>query len=211
MKHRTRLIISGLLTIATALVIIHLFSALPAQAASIEDITVTCQSIRVHGRTDVSAPYVKVQVVLASNLMQVLAVQTVSTQSRAGAKFDALLSIREAHLAVGTRVVVTAREWDGFNYLLPGGMIIGADCGDSDATPVMVMPTLEATSPYRTLTAISPTPTDIPPTSIPSLVATLPPSTPTSHHYQGYPHAITGADCSKPNAVTPTPSAKSNQ
>lgn len=167
MEHRTRMVIASLVIIVMALVALQLFSALPAKAATISEMTVTCQYVHVRGKTEVNTPYVRVQVVLASDLTQVLAEQTVSTRPRAGAKYDARLSIGGAHLAIGTHVIITASEWDGTRRLMPS-VILGADCGDKSATPIILIPSEEATSPYHTLTAISPTPTDIPPTFTPT-------------------------------------------
>ncbi len=102
------------------------------QAASITDITVTCQYVTVSGKTEVNTSYVRVQVVLGSDLTQVLSQQVVKTRPRAGASYRAKLKISQAHLAEGTHVVIAVGEWDGTKYLRPA-TLTGADCGTTNA------------------------------------------------------------------------------
>ena len=45
----------------------------PALAATIDKINVSCRFVSVQGKTEVNAPYVRVQVVLASDLTKVIA------------------------------------------------------------------------------------------------------------------------------------------
>lgn len=155
------------LTIVLIVVAMQIVSVSPALAATITNLKVTCQQVTVAGKTEVNTSYVKVSVVLASNLGTVLAQQVVLTKPRAGANYFASLNIRRAHLAEGTRVVIAVGEWDGTRYLRPA-TIIGADCSrDSGAEPPTPAP-----SPTMVST--------LPPTPIPSpTFISTPPPTPT--------------------------------
>jgi len=163
----------------------QILSVSPTRAATIADLIVTCQRVTISGRTEVNTSYVKVTVVLASNLGTVLAQQVVSTRPRTGAIYRANLDIRRAHLAEGTRVIIAVGEWDGTKFLLPA-TIIGADCNRYGGTPLptpmpsptlVVSPTFVGTLPPTPI----PSPTfvgTLPPTPIPSptFVSTLPPT-----------------------------------
>lgn len=147
---------------------IQILGASPTLAATINDLTVTCQYVNVRGRTEVNTSFVRVQVVLGSDLTHVLAQQVVRTRPRAGAAYSASLSIRKAHLAEGTHIVIAVGEWDGTKYLRPAN-IIGVDCDRTTGVPTPVMtptPTFVASptfGPTFTLPPMSPTP---PPTPV---------------------------------------------
>lgn len=129
--------IVGLLTAAFILLGAQLLGGSAVQAASISDITVTCQTVTVSGKTEVNTSYVRVQVVLGSDLTQVLSQQVVKTRPRAGASYQAKLKISQAHLAEGTHVVIAVSEWDGTKYLRPATMT-GADCTkERNGTPTI--------------------------------------------------------------------------
>ncbi|MBZ0288644.1 MAG: hypothetical protein K8I30_13585, partial [Anaerolineae bacterium] len=49
----------------------------PALAATIDKISVTCKWVALRGKTEVAAPYVRVQAVLGSDLTKVLATRVV--------------------------------------------------------------------------------------------------------------------------------------
>jgi len=143
----------------------------PAMAATINDISVTCRFVSVSGKTEVNAPYVRVQVVLGSNLTTVLAQQVVSTRPRAGASYTANLDIRKAHLVEGTHLVISVGEWDGTKYLRPA-TITGSDCNRNGGTNTQPTP---APSP----TMVETLPPTYTPGPSPTFVGTLPPATPT--------------------------------
>ena len=137
------------LTMILIVVAMQIWSVSPALAATITDLKVTCQQVTVVGKTEVNTSYVKVSVVLASNLGTVLAQQVVPTRPRAGANYFASLNIRRARLVEGTRVVIAVGEWDGTKFLRPATMI-GADCsrdgGNTQPTPAP-SPTMVSTLP----------------------------------------------------------------
>lgn len=124
--------IAGLFMVSFILLGVLLINGSAVQAASISDISVTCQYVTVSGKTEVNTSYVRVQVVLGSDLTQVLSQQVVKTRPRAGASYQAKLKISQAHLAEGTHVVIAVGEWDGTKYLRPATMT-GADCGKPNA------------------------------------------------------------------------------
>lgn len=117
-----------------ALVVLVIVSLSPALATTISDSEIGCRFVSVSGRTEVNTSYVRVQVVLGSDLTQVLATQVVRTRPRAGASYHARLDIRRAHLAEGTHVVIAVGEWDGEKYLRPA-TLSGADCGPANSLP----------------------------------------------------------------------------
>ena len=151
----------------------------PALAATIDKINVSCRFVSVQGKTEVNAPFVRVQVVLASDLTRVIAQQVVSTRPRAGAAYTANLDIRRAHLAEGTLLVISVGEWDGRRYLRPA-TITSAACGQAGTpqpTPTQVGP---ATLPPTFTPTFVASPTFImPPTPTPITSPTLPPVSPT--------------------------------
>ena len=137
-------------------------------AATIRDIKVTCQYVTVSGKTELNTSYVRVQVVLASNLTTIIAQQVVSTHGhlRSGANYQAKLDIRKAHLAEGTQLVISVGEWDGTKYLQPA-LIVGETCGIAPTRtpfPGTLTPTF----------GFSPTPTLLSLTATPLPTATLP-------------------------------------
>ena len=173
------------LTMIFIVVAMQILSVSPALAATITDLRVTCQQVTVKGKTEVNSSYVKVSVVLASNLGTVLAQQVVPTKPRAGSNYFAALNIRRAHLAEGTRVVIAVGEWEGTRYLRPA-TIIGADCsrdgGSTQPTPVP-SPTIAVSqtfvpTPSPTFVASPTFVSTMPPTPIPSrtVIPTLPPT-----------------------------------
>src|SRR5262245_38805804 len=70
----------------------------PALAATIDKISVTCQWVAVRGKTEVRAPFVRVQAVLGSDLTHVLATKVVPVTYKVGADYYALLNISWAGL-----------------------------------------------------------------------------------------------------------------
>lgn len=150
----------------------------PALAATIDKINVSCRFVSVQGKTEVNAPFVRVQVVLASDLTKVIAQQVVPTRPRAGAAYSANLDIRRAHLAEGTLLVISVGEWDGTHYLRPA-TITSAECGHASTPPPT--PTLvgSATLPPTITPTFVASPTFIMPTPTPIVSPTLPPASPT--------------------------------
>ena len=129
-----------LVGIVLLLVGVQMVMVSPALAATIDKIDVSCRFVSVEGKTEVNAPYVRVQVVLASNLTKVIAQQVVPTRPRRGADYKANLDIRKAHLADGTLLVISVGEWDGRRYLRPA-TITSAECGHASTpapTPTLV-------------------------------------------------------------------------
>src|SRR5262249_23936539 len=110
MRRVARFGMVGLMLMLT-LVGTQLLSVSPAEAATITNLNVTCQQVTISGKTEVNTSFVKISVVLASNLGTVLAQQVVVTKPRAGANYFASLNIRRAHLAEGTRVIIAVGEW----------------------------------------------------------------------------------------------------
>ena len=171
----------GMVGLTMILIVVgtQILSVSPALAATITNLKVTCQQVTVVGKTEVNTSYVKVSVVLASNLGTVLAQQVVPTKPRAGSNYFASLNIRRAHLAEGTRVIIAVGEWDGTKFLRPA-TIVGADCnrdgGSTQPTPVP-SPTLVLSQtfvPSPTWIASSTPPPTPAPTS--TFVPTLPPT-----------------------------------
>ncbi len=111
----------------------QLFNGSPALAATINELSVTCRFVSLSGKTEVNTSFVRIQVVLGSDLTHLVAQQVVTTRPRAGALYQANLDIRSAHLAEGTHLVISAGEWDGIRYLRPA-TIIGADCNRDGCT-----------------------------------------------------------------------------
>lgn len=185
-----KLVRLGMVGVVMLLVLlgIQMVSVSPTLAATINTISVTCRFVNVSGKTEVNAPYVRVQVVLGSNLTTVIAQQVVATRPRAGASYKASLDIRKAHLAEGTHLVISVGEWDGTKYLRPAALT-GTDCnrdgGSTLPTPapsptlVSTMPPTPAPSPTFVGTLL-PTFTPVAsPTFVP--VSPTPPPTPTPH------------------------------
>jgi len=172
MRRIARLGMVGLTVVMVALIVTQLFSVSSTLAATIDNLYVTCQFASVRGKTEVNTSFMRVQVVLASDLSKVLAQQVVSTRPRAGSIYSALLDIHRANLTEGTHVIISAGEWDGTKYLRPA-TLTGIDCnrngGNQQPTPVP-SPTRVVTQPPATL----------PPTPIasftPTLVVTMPPT-----------------------------------
>jgi hypothetical protein len=169
MRRTARFGIVGLSVLLLILVSTQMFSVSPTLAATLDKLIATCSFVGLRGRTEVNTAYVRVQVVLASNLNTVIAQQVVRTRPRAGAIYSALLDIRSAHLANGTRLIISAGEWDGTKYLRPA-TLTGVDCGRA-GTPSPT-PTFVASP---TLPPISATPTPIASPTLPPFSPTPPP------------------------------------
>lgn len=151
------------------------------QAATIDSLTITCRRTTATGRIETRAPYVRVQVVLASNLSQTLATGVF----RVGRYQSYTARLYYPRQAEGTLLVVSVGEWDGRQYLRPA-TLTSQTCWDGGTmpptyTPTAVMP--PTLPPTYTPTAVMPptlpptfTPdwTPVPPTEV---MPTLPPTT----------------------------------
>jgi hypothetical protein len=186
MRRIARLGMVSLTVVMVVLLGTQIFSVSPTLAATINNLYATCQFVGVRGKTEVNTSYVRVQVVLASDLTRVLAQQVVSTRSLAGSTYTALLDIHQAHLAEGTHIIISAGEWDGIKYLRPA-TLIGVDCnhngGNQQLTPVpspTLIVTQPATLPPTPVASFTPTlVVTQPPTPTPIKSPTFPPVSPT--------------------------------
>jgi hypothetical protein len=146
----------------------------PADAATIDKLYVTCSQVIVAGKTEVIAPFVKVQVALASDLTSIIAQKVVSTRPRFGADYRAVLDLSPSHLPDGTLLVISVGEWNGVRYLKPA-RITSRYCSGGNPLPTPV--------PTSTLPGGTPLPTPISgtplPTPVPTSVSGTPPPTPT--------------------------------
>ncbi len=116
-------------------VLLILVAVSPAYATTIDSLTVTCDRVTIRGRTEAHAPFVRVQVVLASNLTDIQAKKIVPVWFLSGAEYRVTLDFSDRNLADGTLLVITAGEWNGFRYLRPA-TIVSAYCdGGSGSTP----------------------------------------------------------------------------
>ncbi len=162
-----------------------------AQAATVKDLKVRCDQTEVNGKTEVSAPYVRVQIALASNLTTILASDVFPVKSRSNSPQGKGTGAYSARLDYpsqpeGTLLVVAVGEWDGQRYLLPATMASqnchGSALPPGPTLPPTPVPTDGAPGPLPTLpptlvpTDVWPGPT-LPPTPIP----TLPPAPVTSY------------------------------
>lgn len=207
-KRISRFKIVSLFIVVGCLIGAQFVGVSPTLAATIDKISVTCTWVSLRGKTEVRAPYVRVQAVLGSDLTNVLATQVVPTQKYVGASYRALLDISGAHLPDGTLVVVAAGEWDGTHYLRPA-TITSRNCAGTGATPTFVasptfpptpFPTFTRTpfmpTPFPTRTPFvpsvtpspvnppsTPTPTPFLPTPFPTYTPVNPPATPTPPPY----------------------------
>jgi hypothetical protein len=127
-------------------------------AATVDKMSVTCQYISLSGTTEMNTSYVRIQVVLASNLNIIIAQQVVSTHGhiRSGTAYQARLDIRSAHLDEGTLLIIAIGEWDGTKYLRPATLTSRACSLSGDATPMPTM-TLEPTNPADAFPTPTPT------------------------------------------------------
>ncbi len=165
-----------LLGIAALLVVGVLFiRTSPADAATIDRLYVSCSQVIVDGKTEVVAPFVKVQVALASNLSNIIAQKVVRTRTRVGADYHAVLDLSPAHVPNGTLLVIAAGEWNGIRYIKPA-TITSSYCSVGGGTPPPT-PTQPPITPSLIPTTVGGTP---PPTPIPTTVGGTPPPTP---HY----------------------------
>jgi hypothetical protein len=111
---------------ALSLFVVTLFVPLqapPAHAATVDWSTVYCQITFVRGRIESTAPYVKVAVTLASDLSRPIA----STVVRVWADQYYYAFLRYPLQPKGTRLIISAGEWDGSKYVAPANLI-GQDC-----------------------------------------------------------------------------------
>jgi hypothetical protein len=192
-KCTSRFKIVSLFIVVGCLISAQLVGVSPTLAATIDKISVTCTWVSLRGKTEVRAPYVRVQAVLGSDLTNVLATQVIPTQKYVGASYRALLDISGARLPDGTLVVVAAGEWDGAHYLRPA-TITSRNCTGTGATPTPLpstTPTFGASptfppTPFPTLT-----PTPFLPTPFPTRTPIVPPVTP--------------SPVNPPSTPTPTP------
>lgn len=153
--------------VATVSIIMTLFAVLimaspPARAAT-DTLSVTCNRTSTKGQVQIDAPYVRVQVVLASDLNQVIADKVVSVNRRG--QFNA--NLRYARQPQETLLIVVIGEWDGQQYLAPAALT-SRHCNPQGGTAPGGM---------------TPTPTwiftDVPWTPEPTWVPTTDPATPT--------------------------------
>ena len=73
MVRESRFKIVSLFIVVGCLISAQLGGVSPALAATIDKISVTCNWVSLRGKTEIRAPYVRVQVVLGSDLTNVLA------------------------------------------------------------------------------------------------------------------------------------------
>jgi hypothetical protein len=188
MARTTRLRISVL-----GLVLLILVAVSPAYAATIDRLTVTCDKVTISGRTEIAAPFVRIQVALASNLTDTLAKKVVPVWFVSGAAYRATLDFSGRNIADGTLLVISAGEWNGFRYLRPA-TLVSAVCGGgtgSTPTPTPTAFDLTPTPPTFPPPTYTPTPFDLTPTP-----PTFPPPT-----YTPTPFDLTRT----PINITPTP------
>jgi hypothetical protein len=184
MRHLTRFSVVCLTAVMVVLIVTQIVNVSTTLAATIDKINVTCQFVKLGGKTEVNAPYVRVQVALASDLTKVIAQQVVSTRPYAGTVYHASLDIRKSHLAEGTLLIISAGEWDGTHYLRPA-TLISQQCSHSGVpTPTPRVPA-SPTPPRATATipvtyvasptSLTPSPTFLP-TSTFDITATASPT-----------------------------------
>lgn len=199
MARTTRLIISVL-----GFVLLIMVAVSPAYAATIDSVTVTCDQVTISGRTEIRAPFVRIQVALGSNLNDLLAKKVVPVRFVRGAAYRATLDISGHDLPDGTLLVISAGEWSGYHYLRPA-TIISAQCdGGTGSTPTPT-PTAFDLTPTPTFPPVTftPTPFDVTPTP-----PTFPPPTftPTPFDLTRTPINITPTPPTfPPPTYTPTP------
>lgn len=134
------------LTLATSLLngflAVSEFSTTPTQAATVNRLQVTCSHVMTNGRS--SAPYVRVQVVLGSDLDIVLATRVVPTSR---GQYKATLSYpRQVN---NTVLTVSIGNWDGTQYINPA-TLYSRNC--SHGTVPSATPTFVPTQiPYSTV------------------------------------------------------------
>lgn len=135
------------------LIVAAAFWAIPhSRAATIDSLTVQCTYTTASGQVEVSAPEVRIQIVLASNLTTVLATGVFPVDS--GGSYAAKLEYPTQ--VEGTLLVIAIGEWDGQKYVRPATMT-SAPCAGGGLIPM----------PTATPTAVLPEPT-------PEITATLP-------------------------------------
>lgn len=161
MTRLIRLGLTGMFVILLVVGTIQILSISPTLAATIDEISATCRTITVSGKTQANTAYVRIQVALASDLNKIVATQTVSTKGhlRAGASYKARLDIRSANIPDGTLLVIAIGEWDGKRYLQPAS-IISASCNPSGIVSPTLTPSITSTVDPK-FAFPTPTPTDI--------------------------------------------------
>jgi hypothetical protein len=113
-----------------------------AEAATVNNLQVRCDQTQVIGNTEVSAPYVRIQIALASNLTKILASEVVPVKSQNDFLHSKGTGVYSAQLSYprqpeGTLLVIAVGEWDGKQYLKPATMSSRACHADSlPPTPV---------------------------------------------------------------------------
>ena len=121
-----------------------------AQAASTDALSVTCIRTQVTGSASGSAPYIRVQVTLASDLTHTLATKAVKVDHKG--RFT--LSLSYPRQARDTLLIVSIGEWDGHQYLAPATLQSrlcnpqgGTDPQAPGATPTWVPTTIPGATP----------------------------------------------------------------
>lgn len=99
-----------------------------ASAAQVRLYEVQCAKVRVSGVTTVAAPFVRVRVATADNLMNTLAQKEQPVFPAIGRAFSITVSFPQQ--PEGKRLMVTVGEWDGLSYVQPAVMY-GQDCASS--------------------------------------------------------------------------------
>jgi hypothetical protein len=120
-----------------------------ARAATVDHLRVRCNVATVQGKIEVDAPYVRIQIALASNLTTSLASDVFPVQNKG--TYSARLDYPAQ--AEGTLLVVAVGEWDGQQYVRPATITSQACAGGG------VSPDVTPTPPS---TPILPTPTPYP-------------------------------------------------
>jgi hypothetical protein len=133
-------------------------------AATIDSLTVTCRRTVATGRIETRAPYVRMQVALASNLNQILATGVF----RVGRYQSYTARLSYPRQPEGTLLVVAIGEWDGQRYLRPAALTSQTCWGGGTMPPTYTpTPTAVFPTPPPTFTPVWPTPTAIGPTPTP--------------------------------------------
>jgi hypothetical protein len=147
-----RLISLGMLLLI-GLMSFQALTVTPANAATINSVQVGCTKTTIAGNTEVAAKYVRVQIVLASNLSKVLATKVIATRHRAGASYTGTLNYTRQ--PAGTLLVISVGEWDGRRYVRPA-TTISRNCGQAQATQTPIL--VPTNTPLPDLTGTAPAP-----------------------------------------------------
>jgi hypothetical protein len=122
-----------------AAVIISTFSV---QATQSDTASVRCNMSQIAGQIDTGAPYMRIEVALASDLSQILATKVINVH-RNGTYSANLNYERQAE---NTLLIVSIGQWDGQNYISPASLssyYCTQTGGNSpiEATPTQIPPT----------------------------------------------------------------------